>query len=244
MEYGWILGIVQGLIFIFVTYWMRVPPASGIAVATLGLLAIVMAIRAEDKWELPEKVIWLVIATCMMMVEIQAITHDRSKQDQDHIKDITEVGSRFDQISRLLQAVQAGINLKVDADAALMRESRRVQQTELKVRALNLSRDIAGVIIRAQLQEMAAVPPISRGVANWIAQQETIEGNAVAEYNFQFGASVKDVVAQLKKRGALGKITDCDGPRGTASPAMVSMLRFTYLNGCAQDLQLGASKLP
>src|SRR5258707_9503608 len=69
MEYGWILGIVQGLIFIFVTYLMGVPPASGIAVATLGLLAIVMAIRAEDKWELPEKVTWLVIATCMMMVE-------------------------------------------------------------------------------------------------------------------------------------------------------------------------------
>lgn len=238
--------LIVGQILGWHLYWMPIP---GLAVCFLGGAAAWMTLRENMGRE--EKFIWTVLIFVLMTIEVLAITHDRSDQDRKHEKEITAEGRRFDELSKLLQGMQVGINLKVDADAALLLESRRVQQTQLKIRALNLSRDIAEFTTRVRMQEVAVPMPQTHGLAsindpawdNWQAQLEGIEHNAVAQYNYQFGASVKDVVEQLKKRRVLDN-TDCDGPKETTNRPAPSRVRFMYVLGCAQDLQLGASKLP
>ena len=80
-RYSWPLAVIQGLFFL-IAYWLFLsPPSPGIAVAILGLVAIVMAIRVEEEWGRTERVLWLSLATFLMIVEISAIQLDRDKHE-------------------------------------------------------------------------------------------------------------------------------------------------------------------
>ena len=156
-----------------------------------------------------------------------------------------------------LQGTLSAQLVQIDAEKALRKESqltRQAQETleerQLKVRALDLSRDIGEFAkqVFAQIAALRTPPSGIEGASDpgwkiWEAQLENIHHNAVAQYNDQFGASVKDVVGQLRSRGVLESKTDCDGPRETPIRPITTDLRFLYVVGCAGDLQRAASKL-
>jgi len=235
------------------------PP--GTLTLILGVLAAVSALPkvAKTFGESSRKhAVAIFIFFSIAALEIAVIRYDRRMQDNKHESELAVEGQRFDKVFGLLQGVQGGQNVQISAANKLnqlLTENQHLQKTseerQLKVRALDLSRDIAQFTTQVRMQEVALPTPATHGLAsindpawaNWQTQLETIEHNAAAQYHAQFGTSVKDVVEQLKKRGVLDK-TDCDGPKDRPDHPAPSQVRFMYVLGCAQDLQLGASKLP
>jgi len=88
INYSWIWAVVQGLCIVLISFWIRQPPFLGIGVAALGLVAIFMAIRAEQKWSKIERAAWFIVATGLLIVEITAIRdeHDRHESEMEAIR--------------------------------------------------------------------------------------------------------------------------------------------------------------
>jgi hypothetical protein len=88
INYSWIWAVVQGLCIVLVSFWIRQPPFLGIGVAVLGVVAIFMAIRAEQKWSKIERAAWFIVATGLLIVEIRAIRdeHDRHESEMEAIR--------------------------------------------------------------------------------------------------------------------------------------------------------------
>jgi len=80
-KYTWTLAAIQAVSFAVAFYWFQWPPSSGIAVAGLGLVAIVMAVRDEEKWGRTERIAWLVLASILMSVEIRAIQQEHNRHE-------------------------------------------------------------------------------------------------------------------------------------------------------------------
>jgi hypothetical protein len=95
VNYKWTLAAIQGLSIIATSYWIQVPPSPGIAVAVLGLVAVVMTIRAEEKWGRSERIAWLVLALGLMVVEIQAIQRDHERQVAIEVQSRKDENERF-----------------------------------------------------------------------------------------------------------------------------------------------------
>jgi hypothetical protein len=83
IRYSWGLAILQGTLLVGVFYWIQCPPNLGIAVAGLGLVAIIMSIRAEEKWGKSERTAWLILASVLMIVEVRAIQLDHDKHESE-----------------------------------------------------------------------------------------------------------------------------------------------------------------
>jgi hypothetical protein len=125
IQYTWTLAVVQGLLIVFASYFYWRPPDSGAAVAVLGLVAIVMAIRAEGHWKLTEKAAWLALATVLMCVEIRAIQseHDKHEREQsqaraEQLEKFREVAGGIDRAitngQKQFNATMSGIKESVD----------------------------------------------------------------------------------------------------------------------------------
>lgn len=77
-------AIIQGVFFIIVWVLVRwYSPAPGIAVALLGLAAVLMAVRQSVCTKI-EQPIWIVIALLLCIVEIRAIDKDRARAEQEY----------------------------------------------------------------------------------------------------------------------------------------------------------------
>src|SRR5579862_5356594 len=80
IRYSWNWAIFQGLLIIFASYFIQRPPIPGISVVALGLVAVVMTVRAEEEWSRTERLAWLVLAVILMIVEVRAISSDHNEQ--------------------------------------------------------------------------------------------------------------------------------------------------------------------
>lgn len=79
VNYSWTLAVVQGTSLIGALYWFQRPSSPGKAVVVLGLVAVVMTIRAEEHWSRTERIMWLVLALVLAVVETRAINNDRAE---------------------------------------------------------------------------------------------------------------------------------------------------------------------
>jgi hypothetical protein len=71
------------LIFFWV-YWQHLelkPFPIGLAIAALGLAAVVMTVRVEHKWSTKEQAFWIVLATVLFFLESRTLFQDRDEQD-------------------------------------------------------------------------------------------------------------------------------------------------------------------
>jgi hypothetical protein len=190
----------------------------------------------------------------LCLLEVASIRKDRAIQDDKHVKELDVEAQRFDRLFSLFQGVQIGQNLQLSAERALSRESEHLQKTseerQLKVRTLDLSRDIAEFTTRVRMEEVALPIPTTHGLARvsdpawaqWQAQLENIEHNAIAQYHVKFGASVKDLIEQLQKRNGWDS-KECNTSLDMAYKREATA-QFLYVIGCAQDLQVAANKIP
>jgi hypothetical protein len=105
VEYTWMLAVIQGLALIFSSYFLYSPPTSGISVAALGLVAVIMAIRVEEKWGRTERVAWLILATVLMMVEVRAIQQEHDIHDREQAAVRRDEREQFQKIANNLTEV-------------------------------------------------------------------------------------------------------------------------------------------
>jgi hypothetical protein len=82
VNYSWTLAIIQILFSIVVFYLMEAPQTSGVAVAVMGLVAVIMTVRAEEDWGRTERILWLSFALVLLIGEIRAIKSDRENQQR------------------------------------------------------------------------------------------------------------------------------------------------------------------
>jgi hypothetical protein len=221
-------------------------------VYTLLLAVLAGVVPTMEKWYKHKwvKITYGVVLGMLCLLEVTSIKNDREIQDRKHEKELTVERQRFDQVFQLIQTLQSGQNIQINAETALLQENRRAQQTQLKIRALELSRDIGEFTTRVNM-EAVGLPHPTPGLANsrdpawaqWEAQLENVHHNAVAQYNTKFGASVNDIVKQLQKRGVLESSKECDTSLDMQYNKRPGA-QFLYVMGCAQDLERAASKLP
>jgi len=98
VEYKWSWAAIQAPLIIAASYWWYVPAVPGIAVAFLALVAVAMALRAEENWSRTERLFWLGLAICLMVVEIRAIKGDRERQDAVEAQNRRNENARFEGI--------------------------------------------------------------------------------------------------------------------------------------------------
>jgi hypothetical protein len=208
--------------------YLHMPP--GTLTLILGLLAAVSALPKAAK---VLEVSWwrhagaIFIFCSIAALEIAAISHDRKEQDAKTEKSLS-----------LLKSIVESQGVQMKAETALLGETQNVQKTELKVRTLDVARDVAGFVT----QEFMSMSQATSDV-----QRESIVHNALAQYHMDFEPRVNDVITRLKQRHVLDSPTDCDGqPHPTTSDgtAKPQVFKLTYILGCTQDLERAANKLP
>src|SRR6266436_7251594 len=82
IRYSWPLALLQAAFLISASYWFQRPPSSGVAVVILTVLAIVMAIRAEDKWGRLERAGWLSLIAIVSLVAIRAVKEEDAQREK------------------------------------------------------------------------------------------------------------------------------------------------------------------
>jgi hypothetical protein len=198
----------------------------------------------------------------LCLLEVASISNDRRAQDTKHDEEMDLAQKRFDRIVELLQGIQTGENSQLTAVKSLATINQQLQagvtQTQaqtadrqLKVRLLDLARNVGEFTTGVRMSEIVLPTPMTHGSARmtdpawkqWEEQLENIEHNAIAQYHFRFGASVKDIVEQAKKRGVWVSPSDCEISL-TGDYKVPATSQFLYVIGCAQDLQRAADNLP
>lgn len=78
----WGLYLQAAMAVLTYAYWYLFEPVPGIAVAFLGVIAVVMTVRA-DTFKLAERVVWVVLGAILMCMEFTAIYKDRAAHDKE-----------------------------------------------------------------------------------------------------------------------------------------------------------------
>jgi len=82
IRYSWPLALIQAAFLIGASYWFQRPSSSGVAVVILTVLAVVMAIRAEDKWGRLERAGWLSLIAIVSLVAIRAVNEEDAQRER------------------------------------------------------------------------------------------------------------------------------------------------------------------
>ncbi len=100
VRYSWRLAAIHVVFIDLALVGIWIIPIAGLAVAFLGLVAIIMSVRAEEKWSKTEKIMWLFLATVLMVVEVRAINKDHNDhEDAQRNADVLQL-EEFDRIAR------------------------------------------------------------------------------------------------------------------------------------------------
>lgn len=240
--------------WVHIPHWMYLMP--GVYTLLLAVLAGVVPTleRYKQRWV---KITYGVVLGMLCLLEVASISNDRRTQETKHDAEMELEGKRFDKVVQLLQGIQSAEKLASDAVTSLATINQQTGATQakaadrqLKVRLLDLARDIGEFVTNVRMLEIALPTPTTHGSASmtdpawkqWEAQLENIEHNAIAQYHFKFGASVTDIVEQAKKRGIWVSPSDCE--ISLANYTVPATSQFLYVMGCAQDLQRSANNLP
>jgi hypothetical protein len=103
VQWTWSAAVFQVPLFFVSCFWIRYDvysPSIGVAIGVLGFASIVMAIRSEHFTRM-ERVMWVVIASMLLYVEIGAIR----RQDEQQAKKRTEETNRFEALINGLKSV-------------------------------------------------------------------------------------------------------------------------------------------
>ena len=174
VEYTWTLAAIQGFAIIATSYWIQIPPSPGIAVGVLGLVAVVMTVRAEDEWGRTERIAWLLLALCLMVVEIRAIQFDRSRQDA------LEAQNRKDETERFSEVLKDNRE-KFDATMSRTGEILGTTQRVGELAQENLENTTGGKSFAAVTPQVwSGTVPISLSIYNY--GKQTLTGVTVSIY--------------------------------------------------------------
>ncbi len=81
ITYSWWAATFQAPILALTIFWMLFTPSPGFAVAVLAFVAGVMAVRTEH-FTPTEKVVWILVAGALCVIEFRALTKDRADHDK------------------------------------------------------------------------------------------------------------------------------------------------------------------
>jgi hypothetical protein len=88
--------------------WNFRVPSPGKAVAAMGMVAAITALRGEMSGT--EKAFWLFLLFISLAVEVKAIDRDRKKHDDEQLRIRMEENAKFQHIAKELTAAISGIN--------------------------------------------------------------------------------------------------------------------------------------
>lgn len=114
VRYSWAIAVIQGTCLIAASYWLQRPPSSGVTVVVLGVVAVVMTVRAEDKWERLERIGWLFLTGVLALVAIRAINQEDYRRDQEFTSILTGLADGIRSSNQQFQATMAKENSILD----------------------------------------------------------------------------------------------------------------------------------
>lgn len=85
VNYSWSCASLQSGLVIGAAYWLQTPRSSGAAVVALGVLAVLKAVRAEDKWSQIERAGWLILLAIIALVAIRANNEENRERNQQFL---------------------------------------------------------------------------------------------------------------------------------------------------------------
>jgi hypothetical protein len=136
IRYSWRLAILQGSLLVGVSYWIQRPPALGVSAASLGLVAIIMSIRAEEKWGKGERTAWLILASALMVVEVRAIQQEHDTHEAEMVaaraKEAKASSEERDRFAALLKQEQQHFETTIKNNSTGQKYERRQFGTLLK----------------------------------------------------------------------------------------------------------------
>jgi signal transduction histidine kinase len=190
------------------------PLPPGYAIAFLGFLAVIMALRREPS--LREKAFWVFAAFVLIALEMFAIGHDRQQQEIRYFAEITEQQElynasleHFGGLENLVRGVPTKEDISHLKTAVTVFQS-PPNYGNLKERCIQLVADINALIRhrRDQLQNAQAyAPPLTREkMTNWI-QSNDAQFRGVALYGSVFQRT-KDLRNELAQRNLRDKRLD------------------------------------
>jgi hypothetical protein len=100
--------ILGSLAVIACVYWNFRVPSPGKAVAAMGIVAAITALRGEMLGL--EKFIWLALLFIFLAIEVRAIDSERKKHDEEQLRVRMEENAKFQHIAEGLTAAISGIN--------------------------------------------------------------------------------------------------------------------------------------
>jgi hypothetical protein len=113
----------------FTTYWFLYPPPPGKAVLWLGAAAVFMAVRGDMReMHGGEKVLWILVVSGLMFIELRAIDKDRSDHDREQARIRSQEAAARNEEHEAFNSIADGIttsiyNNQIAFDATMLRMS-------------------------------------------------------------------------------------------------------------------------
>jgi len=86
VKYSRTWAYIQAVAVVTVSYLFRVPVfSSAVIIVVVGLVAVFMTIRAEDKWGRVEQIVWFGLVTALSLLAIFSIRREEEKQNEQHL---------------------------------------------------------------------------------------------------------------------------------------------------------------
>src|SRR5712692_1092046 len=114
VNYSWVLASIQGALLSLASYWYQSLPSSGVVLVIIGVVGVVMTIRAEDRWGRFEKMGWLFLTAVLALVAIRAINQEDYRRNQQFTSILTGLADNIRSSNEQFQATIAKENAILD----------------------------------------------------------------------------------------------------------------------------------
>lgn len=187
-------------------------PVPGVAISILALVAVIVTIRAEYKWDHPEQIVWMLIACVLFYVEIRTIYRDRDEFAAHEAAVVEQENTHHEkQMSKMDEIRKTENSLLQSTDALLNRPVRNVpvvepHATDLRTKGIELSRNMLSFILARQQKDPSldgyqfpgfAIPSDENG-----KQRMPLYGKeTLAQFSKRFDTDLKGVYSEFSARG-------------------------------------------
>lgn len=112
-------------------WWKTLPVLPGYAIAGLAFVAVVMTVRA-DKFETPEKVLWVLMGAGLLFAELQVLKSDRAESEIQQAAERQTQETRFEEtvgeLKKLLTEEQIHFDATAKIDRRLLKKAIGIDQ--------------------------------------------------------------------------------------------------------------------
>jgi hypothetical protein len=179
---------------------LLLPP--GVAIAVLGIVAIVITIFPLPPSQRLLRGLVLGACTILGVMEIRAIVSDRKAANAQHTKELDEQGRRFSNLQTLL--------IQAQQSALAVMKVQNLPASSIKKRALDLSNEILQFLVSREVHPGFGQGSYGEEPYGGVATDATFQQDTVKIFNASFGKRVSDIHDALKGEGLTDSTLDAE----------------------------------